>query len=145
MCAKTLQKEFDDSDRAAIEAAYQDMLASAAGVQSEEDRELVDRAFRVANRMHDGVRRKDGTPYILHPIAVAKLVSKILPGDAESLVCALLHDVVEDTDYTLDQIKQEFNPRIAVIVDGLTKIDRIAESCDTKQTAQNYQIITLEQ
>lgn len=141
MCAKTLQKEFDDSDRAAIEAAYQDMLASAAGVQSEEDRELVDRAFRVANRMHDGVRRKDGTPYILHPIAVAKLVSKILPGDAESLVCALLHDVVEDTDYTLDQIKQEFNPRIAVIVDGLTKIDRIAESCDTKQTLNFQKLI----
>lgn len=127
--------------QALIDAAYADLLKSAVYSQSEADRALIDKAFRVANLAHFGVVRKSGEPYILHPLAVAKLVSRVLPGDAESIACALLHDVVEDTDIAIDDIKREFNSSIAVIVNGLTKIDRFVESSGTKQTVNFQKLI----
>lgn len=132
------ERQWPPKQQAQIDAAYADLLKSAVYSQSESDRALIDKAFRVANAAHFGVVRKSGEPYILHPLAVAKLVSRVLPGDAESIACALLHDVVEDTDVTVDDIKREFNPSIAVIVNGLTKIDKVVESSGTKQTV-NYQ------
>ena len=134
-------KRWAPEKQALIDAAYADLLSAAVYSQSEEDRALIDKAFCLANSAHFGVVRKSGEPYILHPIAVAKLVTKVLPGDAESIACALLHDVVEDTDYTIDDIKREFNPGIAVIVNGLTKIDKFVESSGTKQTVNFQKLI----
>lgn len=131
-------RRWPPEQQALIDAAYADLLKSAVYSQSEVDRALIDKAFRVANAAHFGVVRKSGEPYILHPLAVAKLVTRVLPGDAESIACALLHDVVEDTEITVDDIKREFNSNIAVIVNGLTKIDKFVESSGTKQTV-NYQ------
>ena len=84
--------------------------------------EIVQKAFEFANEAHKGVRRRSGEPYILHPIAVAKIVVSNIGLGYKSIVAALLHDVVEDTDYTIDDIKNVFGPKIAQIVDGLTKI-----------------------
>lgn len=135
------ERRWPPDKQALIDAAYVDLLKSAVGIQSEADRALIEKAFRVANNAHYGVTRKSGEPYILHPLAVAKLVSRVLPGDAESIACALLHDVVEDTDMTVDDIKREFNSSIAVIVNGLTKIDKVVESSGTKQTVNFQKLI----
>ena len=86
------------------------------------DNELIDKAFKVANEAHWNMRRKSGEPYIIHPISVAKIVNQEIGLGAKSIAAALLHDVVEDTDYTLDDVKREFGPKIAMLIDGLTKI-----------------------
>lgn len=134
-------KRWSVEQQALINEAYADLLNSAVYCQSEESRLLIKRAFSFADSAHYPVTRKSGEPYILHPIAVAKLVSNVLPGDAESIACALLHDVVEDTQYTVDDVKEEFSPSIAVIVNGLTKIDKFVESSDTKQTVNFQKLI----
>jgi GTP diphosphokinase / guanosine-3',5'-bis(diphosphate) 3'-diphosphatase len=82
----------------------------------------VQKAFDFANSAHDGVRRQDGTPYIIHPIAVAEIVSDQLGLGITSIVSSLLHDVVEDTEYTSEDIRNIFGEKVAVIVDGLTKL-----------------------
>lgn len=82
----------------------------------------IQRAFDFANSAHDGVRRQDGNPFIIHPIAVAEIVSDQLGLGITSIVSSLLHDVVEDTDYTIEDIRNIFGNKVAVIVDGLTKL-----------------------
>ncbi len=82
----------------------------------------VQKAFDFANSAHDGIRRQDGNPYIIHPIAVAEIVSDHLGLGVTSIVSSLLHDVVEDTDYTSEDIRNIFGEKVAVIVDGLTKL-----------------------
>src|SRR5579885_3638662 len=89
------------------------------------DMELIQRAFELANRAHRGVLRRSGEPYILHPLEVALLLAD-MRIDADGIAAALLHDVVEDTDYTLDDLRAQFNPAIASIVDGVTKFDALA-------------------
>lgn len=84
--------------------------------------EIIERAFKFAKEAHKGVRRRSGEPYILHPIAVAKIASQEIGLGSTSICAALLHDVVEDTDYTVEDIEQHFGKKIAQIVDGLTKI-----------------------
>ena len=86
------------------------------------DKELVRVAFEMAAEAHKTMRRKSGEPYILHPLAVAKICVEEIGLGVRSTICALLHDTVEDTDVTLDDIKREFGIEIAKIVDGLTKI-----------------------
>ncbi len=83
---------------------------------------MVDKAFKFANAAHNGVKRKSGEPYIIHPIAVAKIVTHDMGLGATSAISAILHDVVEDTDFTVRDIKNMFNKKIANIVDGLTKL-----------------------
>jgi len=82
----------------------------------------IEKAFRFANAAHDGIRRKSGEPYIIHPIAVAKIVAKDIGLGATSIVAAILHDVVEDTEYRLSDIETMFGEKVAKIVDGLTKL-----------------------
>ncbi|MGB4293556.1 MAG: RelA/SpoT family protein, partial [Bacteroidales bacterium] len=86
------------------------------------DRELIEKAFNVANEAHWNMRRKSGEPYIIHPIKVAKIVNQEIGLGAKSIATALLHDVVEDTDYTLEDVRREFGDKIASLIDGLTKI-----------------------
>jgi GTP pyrophosphokinase len=84
--------------------------------------ERIDKAFRFANAAHDGIKRKSGEPYIIHPIAVAKIVAKEVGLGATSIVASILHDVVEDTDYSVQDIENMFGEKVARIVDGLTKL-----------------------
>ena len=84
--------------------------------------EIITKAFNVAKEAHKGVRRRSGEPYIMHPLAVARIVSREMGLGSTSISAALLHDVVEDTDFTVEDIRMMFGDKIAQIVDGLTKI-----------------------
>ncbi|MEY2918409.1 MAG: hypothetical protein RIS73_2123 [Bacteroidota bacterium] len=106
------------------------------------DKELVRTAFEMAVEAHKTMRRKSGEPYILHPLAVAKICVEEIGLGVRSTICALLHDTVEDTDITLDDIKREFGTEIAKIVDGLTKISTVMDT-NTSLQAENFKKILL--
>ncbi|MCF8357814.1 MAG: RelA/SpoT family protein [Prolixibacteraceae bacterium] len=106
-----------------IQEAYDNLLKSSRHALTDENRQTIDRAFDFSNKAHEGVRRKSGEPYIMHPLAVATIVTKEIGLGTKSIVSSILHDVVEDTDYTLDDIKNLFGEKIASIVDGLTKLE----------------------
>jgi len=127
-----------------IEAAFDDLIKSLRKGTTEESVKLIRRAFEFAREAHEGVRRKSGEPYILHPLAVAKIAVKEIGLGTKSAVAALLHDVVEDTDYTVEDISNLFGPKIASLVDGLTKISEVMGSDTTKQ-AESFRkmILTL--
>lgn len=113
---------FDEEDKKHIQAEYDSLVNNLLRCNKQGDRELIDRAFKVANEAHWNMRRKSGEPYIIHPIAVAKIVNQEIGLGAKSIATSLLHDIVEDTDYTLDDVKRDFGPKIASLIDGLTKI-----------------------
>ncbi|MFN3337683.1 MAG: HD domain-containing protein, partial [Thermomicrobium sp.] len=95
------------------------------------DLELVRRAFEYARAAHAGVRRRSGEPYLCHPIAVALILAD-MQLDQETIAAALLHDVLEDTDVTLEQLREAFGPRVARLVDGVTKLSKIRWSPETE-------------
>lgn len=105
-----------------IEDCYQDFLKVIQGKFDEERLVRIEKAFRFANAAHDGIKRKSGEPYIIHPIAVAKIVAGDLCLGTTSIVASILHDVVEDTEYTITDIENMFGKKVARIVDGLTKL-----------------------
>ena len=105
-----------------IERQYQELLQGYLNSNHRKKVEIIERAFRFAKSAHSGVRRRSGEPYIIHPIAVAKIVSQEIGLGSTSICAALLHDVVEDTEYTVEDIEAQFGKKIAQIVDGLTKI-----------------------
>lgn len=109
---------------------------------TKEDKKLIRRAFDLAAEAHKDQRRKTGEPYIFHPIAVAKIVANEIGLGATSIAAALLHDVVEDTNYTLDDIKELFGEKIAKIIDGLTKIS-ILNRQDVSIQSENYKKLLL--
>ena len=113
-----------------IEGLYDDLIKSAKRLKTEEDIAFVRKAFELANEAHSKMRRKSGEPYIIHPIAVAKIVASEIGLGRKAIASALLHDVVEDTDYTVADIERMFGPKIASIVEGLTKISTILEPTD---------------
>ena len=121
---------------------YKTLLRSCNSDITREDKKLIRKAFNLAVEAHKGVRRKSGEPYIFHPIAVAQIVAKDIGLGATSIACALLHDVVEDTDYTLEDMEQMFNPKIRQIIDGLTKITDLAEQ-DISIQAENFRKMLL--
>ena len=127
-----------------IETAFDDLIKSLRKGTTEESVKMIRRAFEFAREAHQGVRRKSGEPYILHPLAVAKIAVKEIGLGTKSAVAALLHDVVEDTDYTVEDIANLFGPKIASLVDGLTKISQVMGSNTTKQ-AESFRkmILTL--
>ncbi len=106
------------------------------------DKELLRRAFEIAAEAHQTMRRKSGEPYILHPLAVAKICAEEIGLGIRSTICALLHDTVEDTDVTLEDVQREFGTEIAKIVDGLTKISTVLDA-NTSQQAENFKKILL--
>jgi len=113
--------------------------------KAEQDKDAVRRAFDLATRAHKDMRRKSGEPYIYHPIAVAQICVSEIGLGATSVVCALLHDVVEDTDYTLEDIRGMFGDKVVRIIDGLTKIKGIFDKKDQSAMAANQKklLITL--
>src|SRR6186713_235046 len=106
------------------------------------DKRLIRLAFEMAVEAHKTMRRKSGEPYILHPISVARICVEEIGLGVRSTICALLHDTVEDTDITLDDIQREFGAEIAKIVDGLTKISTVITT-NTTQQAENFKKILL--
>ena len=103
---------------------------------SEDEIKVIDKAFRIANEYHGDQKRKSGEPYIIHPIAVCGILVD-LGMDWQSLVAALLHDVVEDTPYTIEQLIEDFGEEVAVLVDGVTKLGQVQiNSSEAKEEAQ---------
>ena len=105
-----------------INQGFQELLDSYLATKHRKKVEIITKAFNFAKQAHKGVKRRSGEPYIMHPIAVAKIVCTEIGLGSTSICSALLHDVVEDTDYTVEDIENLFGPKIAQIVDGLTKI-----------------------
>lgn len=110
--------------------------------QSVEDHKMIYKAFEVAMAAHQGVRRKSGELYIMHPLAVARIVAEEIGLGSKGISAALLHDVVEDTDYTLDDIQTIFGEKVASIVDGLTKLEGAFDQTKSKQ-AENFRKLLL--
>ena len=105
-----------------IKQIYDSIIAEYLASNHGKKVEIIEKAFTFAQKAHDGARRLSGEPYIIHPLEVAHIVCKDIGLGSTSICAALLHDVVEDTDYTIDDIRALFGDRIALLVDGLTKI-----------------------
>ena len=125
-----------------ISARYKDLISNTYRTLDEENNKLIRKAFDIALDAHKDQRRKTGEPYIFHPIAVAKIVAEEIGLGATSIACALLHDVIEDSEYTYDDIKKIFGEKIATIVNGLTKISVMTNQNISIQS-ENYRKLLL--
>lgn len=132
-----LEKESQEITR-----RYKDMLKHTYQTLTADDKKLIRKAFDLAVDAHKDQRRKTGEPYIFHPIEVAKIVANEIGLGATSIAAALMHDVVEDTSYTLEDIEELFGPKIAKIIDGLTKIS-ILNKQDVSIQSENYKKLLL--
>ena len=130
-------------EEAAINAAFQELLDIYLASQHRKKVELITKAFNFARQAHKGVRRHSGEPYIMHPIAVARIVCKEIGLGSTSICAALLHDVVEDTDYTIEDIRNLFGDKIAEIVSGLTKIAGGVFGAHASEQAENFKKLLL--
>jgi len=126
-----------------IEQAYQNLLNGYLSSNHRKKVEIIDKAFKFARDAHQGIRRRSGEPYIMHPIAVATIVSQEIGLGSTSISAALLHDVVEDTDYTVEDIEAQFGEKIARIVDGLTKISGGIFGDKASVQAENFRKLLL--
>lgn len=134
---------YTPEDELIIEQKYNELLASCDKIcKSESDWDMIVKAFFLAKEAHKGVRRRSGEPYILHPIAVAKIVVDEVGLGVKSTVAALLHDVVEDTSYTVEDIENLFDAKIASMVDGLTKVSAALDD-DVSAQAETFRKILL--
>ncbi|MCI7071759.1 RelA/SpoT family protein [Bacteroides pyogenes] len=134
-------KEMTDEEM--IEQEFQKLLTDYLGTKHRKRIEIITKAFNFANQAHKGIKRRSGEPYILHPIAVAKIVCNEIGLGSTSICAALLHDVVEDTDYTVEDIENIFGPKIAQIVDGLTKISGGIFGDHASAQAENFKKLLL--
>lgn len=125
-----------------VNDAFEDLMKYCNRTKLPEKDEMLRKAFRFAENAHRGARRKSGEPYILHPIAVAKIVAQEIGLGSVAVAAALLHDVVEDTHFTLEDIENTFGKKIAYMVDGLTKIGGIIDS-NVSQQAENFKKMLL--
>ncbi|MDE6859748.1 MAG: RelA/SpoT family protein [Duncaniella sp.] len=126
-----------------IESQFEELLEGYLASNHRKKVEIIERAFRFAKEAHKGVRRRSGEPYILHPIAVAKIASQEIGLGSTSICAALLHDVVEDTEYTVADIEQHFGKKIAQIVEGLTKISGGIFGDKASAQAENFRKLLL--
>lgn len=132
-----------EEEKAAIALAYKNMLKNSYQTLSTEDKKLIRKAFDLAADAHKDQRRKSGEPYIFHPIAVAKIVANDIGLGATSIAAALLHDVVEDTNYKLSDIEALFGKTITRIVDGLTKIAHLQKDQNDSVQSENFRKMLL--
>ncbi|MBD5379137.1 MAG: bifunctional (p)ppGpp synthetase/guanosine-3',5'-bis(diphosphate) 3'-pyrophosphohydrolase [Bacteroides sp.] len=126
-----------------IEAAFQEVLDGYLKSNHRKKVEIIERAYKFAKEAHKGIRRRSGEPYILHPIAVAKIASQEIGLGSTSICAALLHDVVEDTEYTVEDIEAHFGPKIAQLVSGLTKISGGIFGDHASAQAENFRKLLL--
>ena len=123
--------QFTEQDYELIRQSYAQLKAAAEKrCANQQELDVVQKAFDFANEAHKNVRRRSGGPYIIHPIEVAKIVVSDIGLGYKSIAAALLHDVVEDTDYTVDDIRKLFGDKIASLVDGLTKSKNVLDNED---------------
>jgi len=135
--------DFTPEDERLIKEKWEELLQSCTKIcKNDEDWEFIKRAFFLAKEAHGGVRRRSGAPYLLHPIAVAKIVVDEIGLGVKSVVAALLHDVVEDTEYTVEDMERIFGPKIAKMVDGLTKMSGVFNA-DTSEQAEYFRKVLL--
>ena len=132
-----------EKENAAIAAEYRNLLKISYQSLTDDDKKLIRLAFNTAVDAHKDQRRKSGEAYIFHPIAVAKIVAAEIGLDATSIAAALLHDVVEDTDFTLNDMERLFGETVARIVDGLTKISQVQSDADVSLQAENFRKMLL--
>ena len=134
--------EHEKEQRKLVDEAFNDLLNSIEYKTDDADIKLIKKAFAIADDAHKGVRRKTGEPYITHPIEVAQIVASEIGLGPTSIATALMHDVVEDSDYTLEDVESMFNENIAKLIDGLTKISGVA-SMESSMQLENYRKMLL--
>ena len=128
-----------------IDKGYASLMEAARPrLRNEEQVQMVRKAFEFANQAHKNVRRRSGEPYIIHPIEVAKIVVSDIGLGCKSICAALLHDVVEDTGYTVEDIRSLFGDKIASLVDGLTKIKTVLDNEDRKGVTMSTESLQAE-
>jgi len=132
-----------EQENKAIAREYKELLSISYQTLNEDEKKLIRKAFDVAVDAHKNQRRKSGEAYIFHPIAVAKIVASEIGLGPTSIAAALMHDVVEDTDITVEDIERMFNPKIAKIVEGLTKISKLEPDPEVSMQAENYRKMLL--
>ncbi|MDR0895312.1 MAG: RelA/SpoT family protein [Prevotellaceae bacterium] len=137
------REEKEKNEEQMINDAFQDLLENYLSTKHRKKVEIITKAFNFANQAHKGIKRRSGEPYIMHPIAVAKIVCMEIGLGSTSICSALLHDVVEDTDYTVEDIENLFGPKIAQIVDGLTKISGGIFGDKASAQAENFKKLLL--
>ena len=137
------QRLREEADEKMISAAYDKLIADYLASRHRKKVDLITKAFNFARQAHKGVRRLSGEPYIMHPIAVAQIACEDIGLGSTSICAALLHDVVEDTDYTVEDIENMFGPKIAQIVDGLTKISGGIFGEQASAQAENFKKLLL--
>ncbi len=133
----------NDTERKEILKRYRNLLKAYKSPLSKGDKRLIRLAFNMALEAHREMRRKSGEPYIYHPIAVAQITAEEIGLGTTSIVAALLHDVVEDTDITLEDIERTFGKKISSIIDGLTKISGVFDQNSTSLQAENFRKMLL--
>lgn len=138
-----LTPEFIEAENKELTRQYKKLLRISYQALSKEDKVLIRKAFEIAVDAHKDQRRKSGEAYVFHPLAVAQIVASEIGLDATSIAAALLHDVVEDTEYTLNDLEQMFGETIARIVDGLTKISNLKKDRDVSLQAENFRKMLL--
>ena len=126
-----------------VDDAFQHLIDTYLASRHRKKVDIITKAFNFARQAHKGVRRLSGEPYIMHPIAVAQIACEEMGLGATSISAALLHDVVEDTDYTVEDIENMFGPKIAQIVDGLTKISGGIFGEQASAQAENFKKLLL--
>jgi GTP pyrophosphokinase len=131
------------SENNEIVKRYRNLLRTWYTRKTVEDKKIVRKAFNLAVEAHKGVRRKSGEPYIYHPLEVARIAAGEIGLGTTSIVCALIHDVVEDTNYTLNDIRNLFGDKVARIIDGLTKIEEIFDEQTASLQAENFKKMLL--
>ena len=135
--------DYSAEDEILIKEKWEDLLYSCTKIcKNDEDWNFIKRAFFLAKEAHQGVRRRSGEPYLLHPIAVAKIAVDEIGLGVKSVVAALLHDVVEDTEYTVEDMERIFGAKIASMVDGLTKMSGVFNA-DTSEQAEYFRKVLL--
>ncbi|MBQ7553765.1 MAG: bifunctional (p)ppGpp synthetase/guanosine-3',5'-bis(diphosphate) 3'-pyrophosphohydrolase [Bacteroidaceae bacterium] len=132
-----------ENEEEMIQQAFQELLNDYMATKHRKRVEIITKAFNFANQAHKGIRRLSGEPYIMHPLSVAKIVCNEIGLGSTSICSALLHDVVEDTDYTVEDIENIFGPKIAQIVDGLTKISGGIFGEHASAQAENFKKLLL--
>ena len=131
-----------ENEKKEIINRYRALLRACNEKTTKEDKKEIRKAFNLAVKGHENIRRKSGEPYILHPIAVANICAKEIGLGTTSIICALLHDIVEDTDYTIEDIEKLFGKKIATIISGLTKISNVFDQKVSLQ-AENFRKMLL--
>lgn len=140
---KASPKFTTEEEELRIDSAFREVLDGYLASNHRKKVEIIERAYRFAKSAHEGIRRRSGEPYILHPIAVAKIASQEIGLGSTSICAALLHDVVEDTDYTVEDIEMNFGKKIAQLVEGLTKISGGIFGDKASAQAENFRKLLL--